>query len=256
MKPMNTLLFFLPSLVSVFILGSCAEDTSITYHSFFSFVDNTRFEAKENFSQTLDGSGITKLDLEGTNGEIIVAGDPGTDVVMISAMRRVRSESVEDADYHLKDLKVDVHVLGNRILVSTAQPQFSGGRQYIVDYTITVPRDLDVDVSSVNGRVEATGLLSSTHVDLVNGKIAGNVSLPTGGTIDMNVINGGLELEIPASTSARLSATAAVTGEVSVSGIDIRITAQSPRSLRGECGDGSGTISLNTTNGNIRVTGY
>jgi DUF4097 and DUF4098 domain-containing protein YvlB len=92
-------------------------------------------------------------------------------------------------------------------------------------------------------------------VDLINGDIDGKVTLPLDGTIHMGITNGSIDLDIPQNTSAEF--TAGVTnGSISVSNLELRNRVETSKSLTGTLGDGRGTISLNTTNGNIMVTEF
>jgi DUF4097 and DUF4098 domain-containing protein YvlB len=167
----------------------------------------------------------------------------------------VKSESTEDAEAHLKELAVDVQDLTNEILVRTVQPNQSGGRNYIVNYTITLPKNMDITVNSLNGRVTLDEILGSVFVDLVNGVIDGEVTLPLDGTINMGIMNGSIDLDIPLNTSAEF--TAGVTnGNISVSNLELQNRVATSKSLTGTLGDGRGIISLSTTNGEIMVTGF
>jgi hypothetical protein len=234
---------------------NCSQDDPISPNNSIDNVSNTNFSAKEPFSYEIDVMGHSGLSLEAINGTIVITEVSASNTVKITGVKQVKSESTEDAKAHLKDLVVDVQDLMNEILVRTEQPSHWGGRNYIVNYTITLPQNMDITVNSLNGRVTLNEIHGNVFVDLINGDIESEVTLPLDGTIDMKLTNGRLELDIPQNTSAKFEA-AVSTGTVSVSNLEIQNRVETSKSLTGTCGDGHGTISLNTTNGEIIVMGF
>lgn len=236
-------------------------------------VDNTNFTAERSFSYQVQVIDHSQLSLEAINGNIEITGTSNSDSVIITGIRRVGSESTEDAEEHLQLLEVSVEDLGNKILVKTIQPEKSYGRSYQVNYIITLPKDLEVLVSSVNGNVTLDSIYSdviisnvngtitlneiygSASVSLTNGEIAGEIIMPEDGIIDMSLVNGNIHLNIPVNASAIF--TAIVTnGNIVVSNLVFQNQIVTSTSLSGTLGDGTGTISLITVNGNINVSGF
>jgi hypothetical protein len=239
---------------SVFLMN-CSKDDPTSPNNSNDNVSNTNFAAEASFSYEIDVMGHSGLSMEAINGTIVITEVSGSNSVKISGEKRVESESTEDAEAHLKELEVDVQDLTSEILVRTVQPKQSGGRHYIVNYTITLPPNMDIAVNSINGRVSLDEIHGNVFVDLINGDIDGEVTLPLDGTIDMKLTNGRLELDIPQNTSAEFTASIA-NGSISVSNLELQNRVETSKSLTGTCGDGHGTISLNTTNGEIIVTGF
>jgi hypothetical protein len=236
-------------------------------------VDNTDFVAEESFRYAFEVVDHTRLRLEGINGEVAIGGLADTDSIVVSGTRRVGSESMEDAREHLDDLQVIVEDLGTEVYARTEQPPQTHGRNYIVDYTVYLPRSLgvvadningpvavrsiqnNVTVANVNGSILLDSIFGSATAALVNGSIEADVAIPLGGTIAFSVTNGGIGLEIPQSTSAEFSAQVTV-GSITVSNLDLYDVESTSTSLTGTLGSGEGTIALTTVNGNIDVTGY
>jgi DUF4097 and DUF4098 domain-containing protein YvlB len=236
-------------------------------------VDNTNFIATESFSYRGEVENQTQLRLEGINGNIAITGSSETDSVIVSAQKYVGSESTQDAQAHLGELHVSVTETANEIIVKTIQPDETRGRNYGVDYEITLPQDFtvlvtnanggisitsvheSVSVVNVNGQVILTDISGSASVSLVNGQIQAEVTLRKGGTIVMTTVNGGIDLEIPQYTSAEFSASV-VNGTVAVSNLALIGVVSTPTSLTGTLGTGEGTITLTTVNGGINVTGF
>ena len=117
------------------------------------------------------------------------------------------------------------------------QPDYSEEKSYSVNYSISMPSDLNVTVKNINGI------------------ITGRISVPANGTVDMNLQNGGIELEIPQNTSADFSASLA-NGKISVQNLTLKNKVATSKSLRGILSDGQGKIILKTVNGKINVLGY
>ena len=90
-------------------------------------VSNTNFEATESFSIAVPIGNQTLFSLIGINGEIDITGDAAASSVTIPGIKRVLSESTEDAEKHLLELDVNVQDLVNEIRVETIQPADTGG---------------------------------------------------------------------------------------------------------------------------------
>ena len=236
-------------------------------------VKNTDFVAADSFSFEVEIEDHIRLSLEGVNGDITITGLSEASSVLIWGEKRVGSESTQDAEEHLNELDVKVTDMQSEVSVKTIQPDQTYGRSYVVDYNITLPQNLEVvvanvngmvsidsinnsvSVANVNGQVKLDEIFGSTSVQLVNGQIQAEVTLPTDGIIGMSTVNGGIDLDIPQNTSAIFSAKV-VNGTISISDLVLNNPVSTPDSLAGTFGDGQGTISLNTVNGSISVSGF
>jgi hypothetical protein len=218
-------------------------------------VSNTNSVAAEPFTFEVGAQGRMRLRLEGVNGTISVTGSSAARSVSITGERRVGSESMEDAQGALQQLQVNVVELANEVFVETVQPQASQGRNYVVDYIITLPRNFEVSIRNINGDVSVREMLASTYVDLTNGEIDGKVDLPQDGTIDLSTTNGPIALDIPHNTSSELNANVS-NGRIELSNLTLLSEDRTPTSLQGRLGDGRGMITLHTVNGDIGVKGY
>jgi DUF4097 and DUF4098 domain-containing protein YvlB len=242
MKMRNTTNTFVLALVALFALlisFGCA-DISVNPTADINgpgvIVDH-KYKARESFSYTVDLSSQNTLKVKSINGFINVQSVSGTNQVMVSGEKVVSAETYPDAQTHLKDISIEIDELTNELLVRTSQPKYSNGRSYAVNYTIKVPSHLNV------------------VVDNVNGGIKGKLSVPQNGTVDMSLQNGNVELDIPKNTSAVFSASL-VNGSISAQNLTLHNRVATSKSLHGTLGNGQGTISLSTTNGNIDVSGF
>ena len=254
MKSMMKLPFVFVSLMSTVLLMSCSDETNIASTQ-VGRVRNTSFSAREAFSFSRNVGNHSGLRLDAINGSIAIVEVNGLDSVRISGEKIVESENAADAATHLKELGVVVQDSTGEVLVKTTQPSQSGGRNYVVNYTIILPKSMVVNVSGVNGLVSLDEIVGSVSVDLVNGEIISKLTLPVDGTIDMSIANGNIVLDIPRSTSAQFEATV-VNGSIIVSSLDLQNKVETLRSLRGTLGAGQGTISLSTINGGVTMKGF
>jgi DUF4097 and DUF4098 domain-containing protein YvlB len=217
--------------------------------------DESRADASDPFSYEINASNHTGLRLVGVSGAITITAGAQAGAVVVSGERSVRSGSRADAEAHLQELDVRVEEVGDWIYVETVQPSDNQGRNYQVDYRITVPRDFDVRVRNVSGGLDLRGLAGNAFVDLVSGQIDARVTLPPNGTLEMATVSGTIDLDIPTDTSAQFSATV-VSGNIDISNLQVQDPVSTRNSIRGTLAGGKGMISLRTTSGNIGVRGF
>jgi DUF4097 and DUF4098 domain-containing protein YvlB len=216
---------------------------------------NAAFSTKQDFSQEMQVENHMRMRLEAVNGEIVITGQPDATSVIVTAELCVSShESQQDAEARLEQLEVLVTDLSDEIVVETLQPDNTEGRQYVVNYTITVPSNLEVDVNQVNGAIRVEDTTNSVFVNVVNGSLDSTVSLPPNGQIRLSMVNGDVDLRLPTSTSAELSAFVD-NGTITWDNLDLLDAVHTNQSLTGTLGSGAGVIWLETTNGSIDVIG-
>ena len=236
-------------------------------------VDNTDSVATAEFSFTVPVGSQTRVRVEAINGNVTVTGVSQAGSFVVRGERRVGSESVRDAAAHLDELQVEVIDMGDELVVQTVQPENTGGRTYVVNYEITVPRDIELDIGDFNGNIDvddisddvAVGTVNgnvtlgqiegNTAAATVNGNVTAEVTIPSGGTIKMATVNGNISLSIPDDTSAELLAQV-TNGSISTSGLVLQNQVVTGTSLRGTLGAGDGQITLGTVNGSITATGF
>lgn len=253
-------------------------------------VDNTNFEASENFSTDVAVTTQNVLAVRGINGNVKITGSAVATEVTIAGTKTVKSESVQDAEDYLDNLQVSVTTTATAIGAETVQPSANRGRNLSIDYRITVPSTLRVDVVNTNGNVDvfsvtsnvsvvntngnveldditgnASVTLTNGNVELdnlvgsataitTNGNVVGDVTLPLNGTLSLQTTNGTAQLVVPQNTSADVTASLA-NGQISVTNLTFSNLVQTPTSLTGTLGAGEGMISLMTVNGDVDLIG-
>jgi hypothetical protein len=216
-------------------------------------VDPHPYQASAQFSFDVALAGQTTVRLKGFNGKVQFTGSDDPMAFQVSGERRIRSESQEDADAHLSMLQIRLEEGPDEVLIETEQPQ-NDPRNYEVEYTVSLPRHMKVYVKSINGEVLLEGMAGDAYVDLVNGKIEADLTLPPGGTVDLFTTNGGIDLKIQREASARFEATLS-NGIISTSNLDFHEQVVTSRSVTGRLGDGAGLVKLALVNGEIRAQG-
>lgn len=260
----------------VVLLSACGgggSDSTFSINSDFDFqFSEPEFFAQETYSTELPVVDHMRIRLEAVRGDIQIEGRDDVNSVTVIAQKWVGSDSLEDAEMHMIELKILVTDEIDEILIQTFHPQNTQSRRYIVDYHIIVPSDLETEVTlnnghisildvqnsvmvdAVHGGVFLSNIAASVQVSLSNGSIDGTVVLPLDGEIIMSTYNGNIDLNIPMSTSAEF--TASVTnGSIADYNLEFGAAVQTNQLLTGTLGSGDGVIDLDTINGNISVVG-
>lgn len=222
------------------------------------------------FEKTVPLAAGGRVSLENVNGSVAV-GVWDRAEVKIAAVRTADSQACLD------DLRIDVDASPSAVRITTHYPS-SGlfGFSHCsakVEYTLTVPASARLDEISlvnssleiagvtggvrgetVNGRIRATGLAGGARLSTVNGSLEVAIGqLAAGDAVELESVNGRIELTLPASTAARINAKS-VNGAISN---DFGLEAEKHRGhgheLHGRVGDGGGSVELSTVNGRITI---
>ncbi|UCH66476.1 MAG: hypothetical protein JSW63_04930 [Ignavibacterium sp.] len=268
MKTTINILFVIFFIASCYLFISCDSTTEVATE-----VSNTNFEASESFYFSIPVDNKTMFTIAGINGTININGEANADSVIINGEKIVKSESIEDAQANLQNLNVVVRDLASGVTVETDQPDETGGRNFEVNYNVTLPNSFlvtaanvngtvtvdsinnNVTAANVNGQILLGDIVGSATVSLVNGQIVGKITLPLNGSINMGNVNGNVTLEIPTSTSAQFSA-GLTNGNIIIDNLTLQNQISTPTSIVGTLGGGQGAISLATVNGNISAVGF
>ncbi|WP_373070865.1 DUF4097 domain-containing protein [Gemmatimonas sp.] len=200
--------------------------------------------------------------------------------VEVSAEKRWRRGNPEDVRIEQKKIGDDVLVCalfseGSRCdesgIHSDRRTTWNDRNDVSVRFTVRVPDGVRVDLSTVNGGVEVTGVNNEVDAHTVNGSITarsaggpvraktvnGSITVSMGALgraddLDYETVNGAITIELPSNFGAQLEL-ATVNGRVST---DFPITISgtlSPRRLRGTVGNGATRIRASTVNGSVTL---
>jgi hypothetical protein len=252
-------------LIAVGLTGSIACESDVT-----SSVN--KFPAEETFSYEVAAEARSNFRLIGINGTVELTGSPGAESIVISGVRRVESHSQSDARKRLAGLTVEIDSTDTSVEVRTEQPADTEGRNYLVNYTVTLTDDFDVTIVTANGNVTVRSLKNGvtvscanaaivgsaiegdTEMTVANGSIDTTVMLPPGGRITLGAANGSIHLKIPTDTSAEFAANIA-NGRIGIKNLTLSNITTTPTRVTGTLGDGNGSIELDTANGDIIAEG-
>jgi hypothetical protein len=131
------------TLLALALFTGCGEDD-------VGWVNDKDSFAEEPFSFNIGLETRTLFVLQGISGSVEVTGDPAATLISVSGVRRVESDSEEDAAAHLPLLEVVADSSVTDASVRTVQPVHAEGRNYIVNYSVTLPQDLALTVGTIN----------------------------------------------------------------------------------------------------------
>lgn len=229
---------------------------------------------QDEWSRSYPLSAGAQLEIINVNGRITAEASEGS-TVELRAERTVKASDDESARTLLGQIDMHEEVGEGRVRVEVRAPRLSGLRGHQVQWTVKVPKGVNVQLRTVNGGVRMTGLEGDIIAESTNGGVSGKALMATGlqaevtnggvdielanapttGTFSLESVNGGVSLAMPEASRANISARC-TNGGISVSGLEVTIEGeQSRRRLQGVLNGGGARVSLETTNGGVRLKG-
>jgi hypothetical protein len=216
-----------------------------------------------------------RLEIRNINGKIDVEPSAGN-AVEIVAEKSARAASSDAAKEALGRIEIQETASPTNVRIETKVQRNTGGlfsrAEQQVHYVVKVPALLEVRFLTVNGGIELTGLKGSVTAETTNGGIkAHDVSGPidasttNGGVqvelsevaasgVKLGCTNGGIELRLPADSRATISARVA-NGGINTEGVKIETVGESTqRRLDARMNGGGPPITIEGTNGGIRIS--
>ncbi|HHJ51994.1 MAG TPA: hypothetical protein ENJ89_02260 [Caldithrix abyssi] len=237
---------------------------------------------EETFKRRIPIEDIERLSVYNVNGSIKVSSwdQPAIEVV---AYKKVRAGNTAQAERRLSELEIEIAETAEGLEVQTRFPRKTSGGGFFawllgesgssasVNYEIKVPRKLDLELHSTNGKLVLTDCEGMIKLYTTNGKIeAENIrgtinARTTNGSINvlmdalqpeeglrLRTTNGSIKLYLPADTNADLDAKT-VNGSIRCELPLQERSYSSKKRLQGMINDGGPLIYLKTTNGSIRI---
>ena len=223
---------------------------------------------KEEFHQTYPLTPNGQVSLNNING-----------AVKISAWDRneVRVDAVKRADDNegLKNMEIRVDPRPDSVSVETkylSHGERGNHNHYSsVDYTITVPRNARLDevqlingglditgvqgevrAQCVNGKLEATGLMNRARLSTVNGALDAKFDRVPAESLDLESVNGRIQLTLPSDAKASLEASTVHGGISNEFGLHSSHHMVG-HDLNGTLGGGGTHIHVSNVNGTIEI---
>ena len=234
-----------------------------------------------------EGTGITKIDAQTANGQITLEGSD-RDEVTVRAWKEVRGRRAAAAEF-AEQVEVYAEQIGDELRIFTDHPPPPKGVNLSVRYAIETPREVDVNLRTVNSRIEIGGISGAIdattvngvinlegdtgpiHARATNGSVKAEIGLltsdaefsTTNGTIGVEVhrcvgsmaassTNASIDLTLPADFAGQLDAESQ-RGRVH-SDFPVPVVGKIKKQLKGEVGGGGdAVVKLRSTNGSIRL---
>lgn len=249
----------------------------------FAFLMVTATAAAKELTETIDKTfdvrpGAT-VSLSNVNGSVTVTAwdQPRVRVVAVKEVKGDRDE-VSEA---MRELRVEMTPKDGGLVVHTRYPRRDGFSsifdwltgdhvQAQVRYDVKVPRTMNVDLETVNGRIRLAEVNGNHVLETTNGRIevarcAGSLEASTtnGGIqaeltsvtknqpLRFETTNGRIEVTLPANMAADVDA-GTTNGSIHTD-LPVSTTRISRNSLRGTINGGGTPIRLRTTNGGIEI---
>lgn len=207
-------------------------------------------EQTEVSEHTYPGSAIQNVSLENRNGRIhLEAWDRAE--IQVKATKKVNAWGLAVNEGILKEIKVEQLREGETLTIRTVWPNHWSwwGRSPAVRYEIKLPRGMNVETTSSNGRVYASGLEGRQRYTTTNGRIQVQGSK---GSLEAETVNGAIEID---GASGVLEAQTK-NGSIRIQNIRGRLQAKTTNGrVRARfSAPPDGEVALNTKNGSVRLT--
>lgn len=221
------------------LLAGCIDATTFASHN---------VEAR--LHRTMASSHVAQLSVENVAGAVTVL-----------AWNRP-SVDISSLTYGVDQAAVDrTHVVieqnGPEISVKTEYDRsngfFGNGNGAEVDYTIRVPKNLNVSVTNVSGPATINGVAGNVDATDVSGRIDASLGALTGTRrVHISAISGRITVRIARASNARVDAST-ISGPVDFFFPANTHQGYASTSANGTLGTGSATMSLHTVSGRIAV---
>ena len=232
-----------------------------------------------------------RITIVNVNGDITI-GSWDRHEVKMKAVKRARAESEEEARLLLEKTTVLFERTDEGIDIRTDAPKKPGrNRNVSVAYTVTVPKEIDLEMKTVNGTIEVKDISGAVDAKTTNGRIDlkritgaiqakttngkigllevlgpinaktanGSIKAGVGGSgeqqheIRAATTNGGIEVTLPKDLKANLKAST-VNGKINTDfPVTVTVKGLISKSVDGVINGGGELIHLKTVNGSIRL---
>lgn len=225
----------------------------------------------EEFHQTYPISSQGRVELDNINGSVHISSWDRNEV-------KVDAVKYADSKERLEEAKIEIEAGQDSVSIRTRYPDHnnwdwgSHNNPASVEYTLTVPRTIRLDeiklingalditgvagevrASCINGRLEAHDLAGRAKLSTINGRMDAHFAKLSGQDIELNSVNGSLELTIPSDSNAEVQASTVSGGISNDFGLHVNHHQFVGHDLQGEIGKGGAHIRLSDVNGRIEI---
>jgi DUF4097 and DUF4098 domain-containing protein YvlB len=226
----------------------------------------------EEFHQTYALTADGRVALDNINGDVHISSWDRNEV-------KVDAVKYADTKERLDEAKIEVDSKASSLSIRTTYPEHdhnwnwgSRNNPASVEYTLTVPRAArldeiklingrldvngvsgEVNASCINGRLEARNLAGRARLSTINGRLEAMFDQLAGHSVELNSVNGSVDLTIPSDSKAEIEASTVSGGINNDFGLHVNNHHFVGHDLRGELGSGGTRIKLANVNGRIEV---
>jgi DUF4097 and DUF4098 domain-containing protein YvlB len=226
----------------------------------------------EEFHQTYALTADGRIELDNINGDVHISSWDKNQV-------KVDAVKYADTKERLDEAKIEIESRSDTVSIRTKYPERnqswnwgSHNNPASVEYTLTVPRNArldeiklingeldingvsgEVNASCINGRLEAHNLAGRARLSTINGRLDARFDQLAGNSVELNSVNGSVELTIPSDSKAELEASTVSGGIDNDFGLHVNHHQFVGHDLRGELGSGGTRIELKNVNGRIEI---
>ena len=262
----------LRSLLVVCLVAGVACDVKVSKDGEVS-LDVASGKASDEWKRSYTIAKGGRLEIVNVNGVIEVYPASGSEVEVV-AKREVRTRTEEEAKARLAKAEMIEDVGPDHVRIE-AKPNDQGmsfgphGRVSI-QYRVSVPAGLSTSFRTENGAVRLQGIEGRITAASTNGPIVGRA---LSGSVDASTVNGGIEIGLKAvkgdskivtvngpatlilapEIDAELDAAAVNGGVTTQDGLPLTASDRTNRHVAGRLNDGGPKITVQTTNGGVRV---
>jgi hypothetical protein len=226
----------------------------------------------EEFHQTYALTADGRVELYNINGAVHISSWDRNEV-------KVDAVKYADTKERLDEAKIEIDSGKDHLSIRTKYPEHdqtwnwgSHNNPAGVEYTLTVPRSArldeiklingslditgvsgEVNASCINGRLEAHNLAGRARLSTINGRLNAQFDQLARHNMELNSVNGSVDLTIPSDSNAEVEATTVSGGINNDFGLQVNHHRFVGHDLRGELGSGGTHIRISNVNGRVEV---
>ena len=233
-----------------------------------------RYEKSETREFRLSSADKTKIVIDNKNGNITIKKNSDANTILLSADIKM-NVTKKELNEPLKNYEINIDTLSNEVRISGKTTirekqffNFGNWDNNSINYTLYLPEGLDAEVSTVNGKIEAsdvtnniTGSTTNGKINIenttgilkletTNGKITAELDSTKGMTLE--AVNGSISLTVSSTFSGKFEADW-VNGSFKYDDIGFKDVNKEKRSFKARLGDRDSDIKISTVNGSIKI---
>jgi len=231
-----------------------------------------RGSLSEDFHQTYPISAEGRVELDNINGAVHISSWDRNEV-------KVDAVKYADTKERLDEAKIEIDAGKDYVSIQTKYPDHdhtfnwgSHNNPASVEYTLTVPRTVRLDeiklingsldvtgmtgevrASCINGRLDASNLSGRAELSTVNGRLVARFDQLSGQSVELNSVNGSVDLTIPSDSNTELEAETVSGGISNDFGLHVNHHNFVGHDLSGELGSGGAHIKVSNVNGHVEI---